>query len=155
MYPSVERIITISTGSVLLTKTGLLNHECAMTAKSLWNEATTQEGVSEVIWVDSRRWVRSDNIFTASVLGRRLPWTPVMLSLLISVASGSLIFTRWGWSASHRVIRHELFASFVLNRVAHPHRSIHLATLRWPHYFQCSTIRSIPFSFPFLKTYST
>ena len=66
-YPSVELLVTISTGSVLLAKTGLLDGKRATTApKSLWKEGTTHDGVSKVIWVDDARWVRSDNIFTAS-----------------------------------------------------------------------------------------
>lgn len=62
VYPKVEHLVTVGTGSVLVAQAGLLAGRNATTSKSVWKEATTDRRVK---WTTGR-WVRDGNIWTAS-----------------------------------------------------------------------------------------
>lgn len=57
-------IMTVCTGSALLTKTGILNGKKATTNKRAFKWVTGQG--KDVIWVKEARWIRDDNIYTSS-----------------------------------------------------------------------------------------
>jgi Transcriptional regulator containing an amidase domain and an AraC-type DNA-binding HTH domain len=57
-------ILTVCTGSLLLAKTGLLDHQKATTNKRVYDWVTLQ--APEVKWVKQARWVKSGNIYTSS-----------------------------------------------------------------------------------------
>ncbi|MBR8463264.1 DJ-1/PfpI family protein [Campylobacter sp. faydin G-24] len=57
-------ILCVCTGSVLLSKTGLLNAKVATSNKLAWEFALKSS--NKVEWLRDIRWVRDDNIYTSS-----------------------------------------------------------------------------------------
>lgn len=64
VYPSLQHIISICTGSGLLAQAGLLDGRNATTNKWAWKE-TTAHG-PKTYWVARARWVVDGNIYTSS-----------------------------------------------------------------------------------------
>lgn len=58
-----EYILTICTGSILLSKTGLLNNKRATTNKRIF---TWTREFPDVFWVKKARWINDGNIYTSS-----------------------------------------------------------------------------------------
>jgi transcriptional regulator GlxA family with amidase domain len=64
MYPKVKYIITICTGSTIVSRTGILDGRKATTNKFSWAWAVTQG--PKVDWVPTARWVEDGNIWSSS-----------------------------------------------------------------------------------------
>lgn len=60
---NAEYILTICTGSILLSKTGLLNNKRATTNKRIF---TWTREFPDVFWVKKGRWINDGNIYTSS-----------------------------------------------------------------------------------------
>jgi putative intracellular protease/amidase len=63
LFKDAEYVLTICTGSVLLSKTGLLNGRQATTNKRVFS--WTNE-FTKVNWVREARWIKDGNIYTSS-----------------------------------------------------------------------------------------
>jgi transcriptional regulator GlxA family with amidase domain len=59
-----EYIITVCTGSIVFSKTGLLNGRKATSNKRVF--AWTQKESPDVHWIKEARWVKDGNIYTSS-----------------------------------------------------------------------------------------
>ncbi len=59
-----QHILTVCTGSILFSKTGLLNGRRATSNKRLFNWAVGES--PDVVWVKKARWVKDGNIYTSS-----------------------------------------------------------------------------------------
>jgi transcriptional regulator GlxA family with amidase domain len=57
-------VLTVCTGSLLLSKTGVLDHKKATTNKRVYNWVTQQ--TVRVQWIKKARWVKEGNIYTSS-----------------------------------------------------------------------------------------
>lgn len=68
-----EYILTVCTGSILFSKTGLLNGRKATCNKRLfsWTAAETPE----VIWMKKARWVKDGNIYSSSGISAGIDMT--------------------------------------------------------------------------------
>jgi transcriptional regulator GlxA family with amidase domain len=64
MYPKLKYIISICTGSTILSRAGILDGKKATTNKRSWPWAVTQG--PKVTWVPTARWVEDGNIFSSS-----------------------------------------------------------------------------------------
>ncbi|KAF1916923.1 DJ-1/PfpI family protein [Ampelomyces quisqualis] len=64
IYPKVKYIITICTGSTIVSRTGILDGRKATTNKFSWAWAVKQG--PKVNWVPTARWVEDGNIFSSS-----------------------------------------------------------------------------------------
>jgi len=58
-----EFIITVCTGSILLSRTGMLNGKCATSNKRVFAWTKTAPGVN---WIKKARWVKAGTIYTSS-----------------------------------------------------------------------------------------
>jgi transcriptional regulator GlxA family with amidase domain len=59
-----EYILTVCTGSILFSKTGLLNNRKATSNKRVFFWTTNES--PEVIWIKKARWIKDGNIYTSS-----------------------------------------------------------------------------------------
>jgi len=66
-YPTVKRVISIGTGSMLLAAAGVLDSRRATTSKSVFDAATApfRQRERNITWTTGR-WVRDGNVWTAS-----------------------------------------------------------------------------------------
>ena len=61
---NAEYILTVCTGSILFSKTGLLDGKKATTNKRVF--FWTKSESPEVIWIKKARWIKEGNIYTSS-----------------------------------------------------------------------------------------
>ena len=64
MYPKLKYIISVCTGSTVLSRSGILDGRNATTNKRSWAWAVTQG--PKVNWIPTARWTEDGNIFTSS-----------------------------------------------------------------------------------------
>ncbi|KAH6622479.1 DJ-1/PfpI family protein [Boeremia exigua] len=64
MYPSLQYLITICTGSGLAARAGVLDGKRATTNKLSWDATVALR--QEVDWIHKARWVQDGNIWTSS-----------------------------------------------------------------------------------------
>ncbi|KAH7392646.1 DJ-1/PfpI family protein [Pyrenochaeta sp. MPI-SDFR-AT-0127] len=64
LYPKLKYIISVCTGSTILSRSGILDGRKATTNKRAWPWATSTG--PNVTWVPTARWVEDGNIFTSS-----------------------------------------------------------------------------------------
>lgn len=64
VYPRLQHLITVCTGSGLAARAGVLDGKRATTNKMAWSEITALG--PRVDWVAKARWVRDGNVWTSS-----------------------------------------------------------------------------------------
>ncbi|KAF1813105.1 class I glutamine amidotransferase-like protein [Eremomyces bilateralis CBS 781.70] len=64
IYPQLQYLVAVCTGSALVARTGILDRRRATTNKLAWEWATSQG--PNVDWVPRARWVRDGDIWTGS-----------------------------------------------------------------------------------------
>ncbi|KAH7075866.1 class I glutamine amidotransferase-like protein, partial [Paraphoma chrysanthemicola] len=64
IYPKLKYIISVCTGSTILSRSGILDGRNATTNKRAWPWAVTQG--PKVNWIPTARWTEDGNIFTSS-----------------------------------------------------------------------------------------
>jgi putative intracellular protease/amidase len=79
-----EFIFTVCTGSILFSKTGLLNGKKATSNKRVFPLAGKES--PEVIWIKKARWVRDGNIYTSSGVSAGIDMTLGFVSDLLGYA---------------------------------------------------------------------
>ncbi len=60
---NAEFILTVCTGSILLSRTGILDGRCATSNKRVFAWTKTAPGVN---WIKKARWVKDERIYTSS-----------------------------------------------------------------------------------------
>jgi putative intracellular protease/amidase len=93
----VEYILTVCTGSILFSKTGLLNGKKATSNKRLFSWAETES--PEVIWVKKARWIKNGNIYTSSGVSAGIDMTLGFIADLLGhdVAKQQSIEIEYDW----------------------------------------------------------
>lgn len=91
-----EYILTICTGSILLSKTGLLNNKRATTNKRIF---TWTREFPDVIWVKKARWINDGNIYTSSGVSAGIDMTLGFIADLLGyeVAKKQSIEIEYDW----------------------------------------------------------
>lgn len=93
---NAEYILTICTGSILLSKTGLLNNKRATTNKRVF---TWTREFPDVIWVNKARWINDGNIYTSSGVSAGIDMTLGFIADLLGyeVAKKQSIEIEYDW----------------------------------------------------------
>jgi transcriptional regulator GlxA family with amidase domain len=76
-----EFILTVCTGSILFSKTGLLDGKRATSNKRVF--AWTQKESPQVQWIKKSRWIRDGNVYTSSGVSAGIDMTLGFISDLI------------------------------------------------------------------------
>jgi len=92
-----EYILTVCTGSILFSKTGLLNNRKATSNKRVFFWATNES--PEVIWIKKARWIRDGNIYTSSGVSAGIDMTLGFISDLLGyeIAKQQSIEIEYDW----------------------------------------------------------
>ena len=92
-----EYIITVCTGSILFSKTGLLNNRKATSNKRVFFWAKNES--PEVIWIKKARWIKDGNIYTSSGVSAGMDMTLGFISDLLGyeIAKQQSIEIEYDW----------------------------------------------------------
>jgi transcriptional regulator GlxA family with amidase domain len=92
-----EYILTVCTGSILFSKTGLLNNRKATSNKRVFFWTTNES--PEVIWIKKVRWIRDGNIYTSSGVSAGMDMTLGFISDLLGyeIAKQQSIEIEYDW----------------------------------------------------------
>ena len=92
-----EYILTVCTGSILFSKTGLLNGKKATANKRLFSWAIQES--PEVSWIKRARWVKDGNIYTSSGVSAGMDMTFGFIADLLGhdVAKQNSIEIEYDW----------------------------------------------------------
>jgi transcriptional regulator GlxA family with amidase domain len=92
-----EYILTVCTGSILFSKTGLLNGKKATANKRLFSWAIQES--PEVVWIKKARWVKDGNIYTSSGVSAGMDMTFGFIADLLGhdVAKQKSIEIEYDW----------------------------------------------------------
>jgi transcriptional regulator GlxA family with amidase domain len=92
-----EYILTVCTGSILFSKTGLLNGKKATANKRLFSWAIQES--PEVVWIKKARWVKDGNIYTSSGVSAGMDMTFGFIADLLGhdVAKQNSIEIEYDW----------------------------------------------------------
>lgn len=92
-----EYILTVCTGSILFSKTGLLNGKKATANKRLFSWAIQES--PEVHWIKKARWVKDGNIYTSSGVSAGMDMTFCFIADLLGyeVAKQNSIEIEYDW----------------------------------------------------------
>ena len=81
LVQNAEYILTVCTGSILLSKTGILENRKATSNKRLFSWALNE--APGVNWIKKARWVRDGNIYTSSGISAGIDMTLGFISDVI------------------------------------------------------------------------
>ena len=97
VYPSLEILGSICTGSGLLAAAGLLDGRRATSNKKSFAWASAQG--SSVDWVPEARWVEDGNVFTASGVAAGIDMSLALIARLIDTATAEKVaeYTEYDW----------------------------------------------------------
>ena len=92
-----EYIITVCTGPILFSKTGLLNNRKATSNKRVFFWAKNES--PEVIWIKKARWIKDGNIYTSSGVSAGMDMTLGFISDLLGyeIAKQQSIEIEYDW----------------------------------------------------------
>ena len=92
-----EYILTVCTGSILFSKTGLLNGRQATSNKRLFSWAVQES--PDVVWIKKARWVKDGNIYTSSGVSAGMDMTFGFVADLLgrAVAKRQSIEIEYDW----------------------------------------------------------
>ena len=90
-------ILTVCTGSVLFSKTGLLDNKKATSNKRVFS--WTKEESPEVIWIKKARWIKDGNIYSSSGVSAGIDMTLGFVSDLLGydIAKQQSIEIEYDW----------------------------------------------------------
>ncbi|KAL3493968.1 DJ-1/PfpI family protein [Aspergillus germanicus] len=74
-YPNLQYLLTVCTGSALVSRAGILEGRRATTNKASWNDVTQTQAAPGVEWVPKARWVVDGNIWTSSGISAGIDMT--------------------------------------------------------------------------------
>lgn len=77
-YPKLRYLITVGTGSGVVSRTGILDNRKATTSKAIWQWSVAQN--SRVNWIRQARWVVDGNIWSSSARGAGMDLTFAFLN---------------------------------------------------------------------------
>jgi transcriptional regulator GlxA family with amidase domain len=94
---NAEYILTVCTGSILFSKTGLLNGKKATTNKRVF--FWTKSESPDVIWIKKARWIKDGNIYTSSGISAGMDMTLGFVADLLGyeVAKQQSIEMEYDW----------------------------------------------------------
>jgi transcriptional regulator GlxA family with amidase domain len=97
LYPRLEILASICTGSGVLAASGLLNGRRATSNKL--NFAWAQSQGPDVVWVPEARWVEDGNIFTASGVTAGMDMALALIARLVDQATAEAVArgTEYEW----------------------------------------------------------
>jgi putative intracellular protease/amidase len=97
LYDGAEYILTVCTGSILFSKTGLLDKKNATSNKRVF--AWTSAESPDVNWIKKARWVRDGNIYTSSGISSGIDMTLGFVSDLLGydIAKQQSIEIEYDW----------------------------------------------------------
>lgn len=92
-----EYILTVCTGSILFSKTGLLNNKKATSNKRVFFWTAIES--PEVIWIKKARWIKDGNIYTSSGVSAGMDMTLGFISDLLGyeIAKQQSIEIEYDW----------------------------------------------------------
>jgi putative intracellular protease/amidase len=96
---NAEYILTVCTGSILFSKTGLLNGKKATSNKRVF-QWTSKES-PDVSWIKKARWVKDGNIYTSSGISAGIDMTLGFVSDLLGyhIAEQESLEIEYDWKA--------------------------------------------------------
>jgi transcriptional regulator GlxA family with amidase domain len=74
-YPNLQYLLTVCTGSALVSRAGVLEGRRATTNKASWTDVTGNQAAPGVEWVPKGRWVVEGNIWTSSGISAGIDMT--------------------------------------------------------------------------------